>query len=308
MKKMLKLTVMTLIMSIVMSFTVSYAGSTKQFKDMPENWTTGSLYRAVANGWIKGDGDKIMPNDNITRAQMAAIIVRAFGATNQADISRFPDVDNSKWYYPEFAAAVYMKAFNGTDEGKLMPDNFITFQECFTVVKNVFNLPEHDESCLTKFIDAKEIADWAKGCMTAVVGGGYWKGINNMLKPKQYITRAEFAVLMDNLITTIITEPGTYKDSLYGNVLIMSDGVTVENLTTDKIVIVADSVTKDVTLKNINSTSNIVLRGGDVKISGKVHNIYAILPYINVDITGVTSRTGTIYIPEGSNVDVGELN
>ena len=59
------------------------------FTDMPDDWTTSALKNAVKNGLLNGYDGKIMPNDNIKRSEMAAILVRAFGATKEADISSF---------------------------------------------------------------------------------------------------------------------------------------------------------------------------------------------------------------------------
>lgn len=51
------------------------------FSDMPDDWSTAALEHAVENGLLQGADGKIMPNDKLTRAQMATLIVRAFGAT-----------------------------------------------------------------------------------------------------------------------------------------------------------------------------------------------------------------------------------
>ncbi len=279
-----------------------------EFSDMPYNWTTEALQRAVENGLLNGSDGKIMPDDEITRAQMAAIIVRAFGAQKEADISQFPDVSSDKWYYSEFAKAVNMNAFSGTDDGKLNPDNFITFQECFTVVTRVFGLPDSEVTCLDVFTDSADVAEWAKPYMSAVVGNGYWEGVDNLLKPNAYITRSEFAVLMDNLVKTYINEPGTYTEFEDGNILVRSEGVTLEGLTSDDLIIVGDAVTGDTNLSEINSTNLIVLRGGNTFISGNVHDIKGLVSNINIDISKVTKRTGVVNcVAKNIGVNVGNI-
>ncbi|MBQ3037844.1 MAG: S-layer homology domain-containing protein [Clostridia bacterium] len=262
------------------------------FPDMPDNWTTEALKRAVKNGLLNGSDGKILPDDNITRAQMAAIIVRAFGVNKEADISAFPDVSESKWYYSEFAKAVYMKAFGGTDDGKLNPDNFITFSECFTVVTRVFDLGESDEKCLDAFSDADEIKEWAKPYLSSVVGNGYWNGVEGELKPNDYITRSEFAVLMDNLIKTYITEPGVYKELEDGNILIKSADVVIEKLESDDIIIIGDGVEGDVKLIDIVSTGEIIGRGGNIAVTGTVHDVSACTLDTFIDLSNIENRTG----------------
>ena len=63
------------------------------FKDMPSGDDGACLQRAVDNNLLTGFEDEtIRPADAITRAQMAAITDRAFGASQAADISSYTDV------------------------------------------------------------------------------------------------------------------------------------------------------------------------------------------------------------------------
>ena len=49
------------------------------FADMPDNWATDALQKAANNGLLSGyDDGTIRPDNNLTRAEMAAIMVRAF--------------------------------------------------------------------------------------------------------------------------------------------------------------------------------------------------------------------------------------
>lgn len=302
-----KFTKVLIAMALCVTTIMPVGAYAKEFSDMPDNWTTASLERAVENGLLQGDDGKIMPDDNITRAQMAAIIVRAFGASVEADISVYPDVSADKWYYSEFAKAVSMGAFSGTDDGKLNPDSFITFQECFTVVKRVFDLDKADEACLDKFNDSKDVQDWAKPYMAAVVGNGYWDGVDNNLKPKAYITRSEFAVLMDNLVKVYINEPGTYSEFADGNILVRSNGVVIDNLETDNLLIIGDAVNENMNINNIKTTARIVVRGGKVKITGDIHSITTIGDGTEADLREIGKRTGGIKPMKGTTIHLGNI-
>ena len=296
MKKIISL-ILAVSLCLSMSITSVFAEENiQQFTDMPDNWTTQALKNAVKNGLLNGADGKIMPDDNITRAQMAAIIVRAFGAKTEADLTPFSDVIKDKWYYGEFAKAVGMKVFAGNDDKKMNPDAFITYQECFTVVARLFALPNADISCLEKFDDYKNVDEWAKQNMANIVGYGYWNGIDNKLKPKDYITRSEFAVLMDNIIKVYIDEPGVYNEQTDGNILIRSEGVVIDGLKTDDIIIVGDGVEGTIGLLNLDSTNFIIGRGGRLDVTGKIHNISALNPGVVLDISKITKRTGKFYL------------
>lgn len=296
------------------SMMMQSAAFAEGFSDMPDNWTTTALQNAVTNGLLNGADGKIMPDDNIKRSEMAAILVRAFGASVEADISIYPDMSQDKWYYSEFAKAVKMGAFSGTDDGKLNPENPITYEECMTVISRIFCLVPGDItnpakyeavdiSVLDVYSDAASVAEWAKPYVSLVVGNGYWNGYENKLKPQdKYITRSEFAVLMDNLIKTYINEPGEYSEFAEGNILIRSEGVTLNGYNGDAIIIVGDGVLGDTNLNGIVSTNEIISRGGKTIVKGNVNDASVIGEGTAFDINGVEKRDGIIYIDKGANV------
>ena len=102
MKKILALA-MTLSMLICMLPT-AYAVQS-EFTDMPEEdyWSYHALQSAVDNGLMQGYGGKLSPQSYLTRAQMAAMTNRAFGATEQADLSSYTDVDPNSMLTPELS-------------------------------------------------------------------------------------------------------------------------------------------------------------------------------------------------------------
>ena len=294
------------------------------FPDMPDDWTTTALENAVENGLLGGFEDgTIRPDNNITRAQMATIVVRSFGATADADISAFTDVKEGDWFYDAFSKAVQMGAFNGNDLNQLNPNNPIKFEECFKVIASVFGLiadtkvyPEtskfkndiqkQDLTVLDKFSDANEVSEWAKPYVASIVAGGYWDGIDGKLTPRAYITRAQFAVLMDNMVKTYISEPGTYTDLGEGNIMIKSPSVTIENLTTDNNIIISDGVAETeegINFTNCTVNGRLVVRGGGLNVNyqGFLKNFVVQNQGIKITVQLSNLMTVTGYIIDGSS-------
>lgn len=295
----------------------------ESFTDMPSDWRTTALENAVANGLISGMGDgTIAPDANITRAQMAAIIVRALGATEAADISMFADVKADAWYYNELAKAVYMNAFSGDGEN-MNPENNITFQECFTVLSRVFGLyyrttDEEAMAALAAYSDGAEVASWAARYYGSVVKNGYWTGgEKQLLTPTAYITRGEFAVVMDNLVKTYITEPGEVGELPAGNVLVRCSDAVLDGKKIEGDLIIGDGVgANKVGLNDIEVTGRLVFRGcatpGMVEFTnqdgttgtkmsyteigcsptGSVFDIQIIAPYIYINLGGLKYEKG----------------
>ena len=230
------------------------------FTDMPEDEVGAAIQTAVDNGLITGyDDGTVRPDGNITRAEMAAIIVRAMGAT-ATSTQTFPDVAADAWYADVVSKAAAMGAFKGDTDGNLNPENFITCQETYTVLSRVFCFESYtlnykdgkkgyvgkaDEAVLDTFADKATVASWATDYAAAIVGNGGFTGFNGQLKGDSMITRGEFAYLMDSLIGTYIDEPGTYTaDTLNAakSIVVRKGGVVIDGLKTDKNLIVAYSV------------------------------------------------------------------
>ena len=236
------------------------ADNTSTFPDMPSDWSTQALQNAVNNGLLNGIDGKIAAGENLTRAQMAAIVTRAFGTNGKANISSFGDVNAGDWFYDAMASSVLMGAFQG-DGVNLNPNANITRQEAFTVLARLFTLSGGDQSVLSRYTDGAQVADWAKDSMASMVTAGYVKGSDNMLNPRSSITRAEFAQVMDNLVKTYFAD-SRLNVNANGNAVLNKAG-TLEGATISGDLIIGDGAAEgDVVLKDVTVSGRLLVRGG----------------------------------------------
>ena len=249
--------------ALLLSPTGALGASPSDFVDFPNDWSTGAMTAAVDNGLLGGVGDgRIAPQGEVTRAQMAAIINRAFGAEKQASLSSYSDVAADAWYAVDMAKAVQMGTFSGTGNGLLEPDRAITREEAFSVLARAFALEAGDDSSLASFSDGAQVSSWAKGSVSAMVAAGYVNGSDgNRLNPQQTITRAEFAAVMSNLVAQYIDADSTLNRSLEidGNVIVRGN-VDLSGYTINGDVIIADEAT-NVTLDGVTVNGRLVVRG-----------------------------------------------
>ncbi len=279
-----------------------------QFSDMPNDWSTESLQHAVDNGLLSGYDGKINPTDNMTRAQMAAVMARAFGATQQASLTRYSDISEDDWFYADMAKAVSMGAFKGTGD-QLNPESPITREETFLVLARLFSLADGEASDLSGFLDAQSVSSWAVGGVSAIVNSGYVKGTDGKLNPQSYITRAEFASVIDRMLPNFIDQPGTYTSLPEGNVMIRTSGVTLENVTTANDVIIGDGVDgAGVSINNGNLTGRTLIRGGGDKvvITGSFNQVLIAMP--GLDVYAVDAKIGSLGVCKDSNIFIGTSN
>lgn len=268
MKKLKRLTALILAL-VLCAGMMGYASAADMgnFTDVnPPAWYYEAVSEAVDNGLLIGKGEGILdPQGSLTRAEMAAVINRAFGAYVEGDLSRFTDVPKDKWYYGDMAMAWHMGTYVGAGEDTMAPEADITRQEAMAVVARALqlNLEDYGDTDLSAFADAGAISGWALPYVRAMVGAGYIQGWDSKLFPRDAITRAEFAQVFANIIGAYLTEPGTYTQDYEGNLLVRTDDVTLKDLTVyGDLILGCGAVDGAVTLDNVTVTGRVVVWGG----------------------------------------------
>lgn len=176
----------------------AFAASPEDFTDFPTDWSAAGLRSAVQNGLLNGSNGQINSSGLLIRAQMAAIVNRAFAARKTADLSVYSDANTSAWYYNDLELAVAMRTFQGAN-GKLNPEAPITREEAFVVLARAFALESGDTSALNNYTDGASVSAWARSSVAALIENGYVNGANGKLNPKTSITRAEFAKVISEM-------------------------------------------------------------------------------------------------------------
>lgn len=289
----------------------AFAADNTTFPDMPNDWSTQALQNAIHNGLLNGIDGKIAAGENLTRAQMAAIVTRAFGTNGKADISSFGDVNTGDWFYDAMASSVLMGAFQG-DGVNLNPNANITRQEAFTVLARLFTLSGGDQSVLNSYTDGAQVADWAKDSMASMVAAGYVKGSDNKLNPTSSITRAEFAQVMDNLVKTYFAD-SQLNVNANGNAVLNKAG-TLEGATISGDLIIGDGAAEgDVVLKDVTVSGRLLVRGGGtstVTLEGNttVGSVVVNKPTGAVRVENNTEKTVNVNAVSDNVVLTGDFN
>lgn len=315
MKKQMKKQMLSLVVSAAMTASMmpkpALAADNTTFPDMPNDWSTQALQNAINNGLLNGIDGKIAAGENLTRAQMAAIVTRAFGTNGKADISSFGDVNTGDWFYDAMASSVLMGAIQG-DGVNLNPNADITRQEAFTVLARLFTLSGGDQSVLNSYTDGEQVADWAKDSMASMVAAGYVKGFDNKLNPQDSITRAEFAQVMDNLVKTYFAD-SQLNVNADGNAVLNKAG-TLEGATISGDLIIGDGAAEgDVVLKNVTVSGRLLVRGGGtstVTLEGNttVGSVVVNKPTGAVRVENNTEKTVNVNAVSDNVVLTGDFN
>jgi len=175
-------------------------------------WAKDAIENLAGMGIIKGkSGSLFMPNDTVTRAEFAVMLVRAFGLET-APVGSLADVKYDKWYYREVMIAENFGIVSGDGNNRFYPERPITREEIAVMVFRALQASgrkynAHDNSVLEKFIDKNNISPGAVPAMAVLVGEGIMEGMQgNILGPKYNATRAQAAVFIFRALTK--TDPG----------------------------------------------------------------------------------------------------
>lgn len=317
-----KMVAYALSLTMLMSFTPSVAfgetavaEGTKTFIDMPTNWATAGLEHAVANGLLKGyetaEGLQIRPSGNITRAELVTVVNRAFGATEKAALTGVTDVKNGAWYADEIAKAIGMQTMSKAE--KVRPNDSITRQEAFTILARAYRQTGGTRNSFAKFTDSASVADFAVDGVGALVEKGYVNGADGKLNPTGYLTRAEFAKIMDNLTAAYVNTTAAYSQNVTGNVIVNTPGAKLKDMKINGNLIIADGVGEgDVDIENVIITGDMIVKAGGENsihiISSRIGGTLEVEKRGNAVRIEMRGETKVSVVQVGSNVIINATN
>ncbi|MBQ2743676.1 MAG: S-layer homology domain-containing protein, partial [Oscillospiraceae bacterium] len=180
-----------------------------QFTDLGSHaWAADAINALAADGIIKGTtASTFSPGNNITRADFALLLVRAFGLKSD-NTENFTDVSANDYFAPELAIARNTGLVNGIGDNKYAPRNTITRQDMMVIIYRALNslplegkvAPQATDEVLSQYPDFDTVAPYARDAVSALISVGLVNGKNNLIAPTDYTTRAEVAVLIKRIL------------------------------------------------------------------------------------------------------------
>ncbi len=210
-----------------------------RFTDLDDHaWAADEINALAADGIIKGTtASTFSPASNITRADFALLLVRAFKLESE-NTENFVDVSANDYFATELAIARNTGIINGIGDNKFAPRNTITRQDMMVIVYRALEAyltlkgseaernvgaamndspvdyqnrdvtepgemgPSNDGGGISPSLypDFANVADYAKTAVSALVGAGLVNGKNGRIAPTDYTTRAEVAVLLKRIL------------------------------------------------------------------------------------------------------------
>ena len=130
--------VLSIFLSLAMAMSLMAAPASAYFNDTVNHSNADAIEVLNTLGIVNGySEDEFGPNDELTRAKICAIMVRAM----TDDISKtyndtFTDVPYNHPFRAEIDTAYHMGIMNGYDDGNFGPEDAVTYDQMFTIVLN----------------------------------------------------------------------------------------------------------------------------------------------------------------------------
>lgn len=181
-----------------------------EFDDIADHWAKESINNMGSRMVVNGVGENdYNPDGAVTRAEVAAIVIRALGLEKGIGEENFTDVNESDWFCGAVKTAVSYDLINGCGNGTFKPNDEITREQVMAIIVRSMDktgleaeLSETEISeILSEYEDSTSISNYATDSIATCIKTGVVNGkTKTSLAPQNNISRAEVAVIVERLL------------------------------------------------------------------------------------------------------------
>ncbi|WP_141335415.1 S-layer homology domain-containing protein [Paenibacillus sp. tmac-D7] len=181
----------------------------KSFADISGHWAQPYVELLANKLVVDGVTDtSFQPERSITRAEFAALVVRALGLEPSGSAGSFQDVAASDWFAGVVGTAAAAKLIDGYEDGTFRPNATINREELAAMVVRALAYakakpdvtPTEQAALLAKFKDSGTIV-WAQHELAVAIYAGIIDGMtSDTLGARQDATRAQSAAMLKRLL------------------------------------------------------------------------------------------------------------
>lgn len=180
----------------------------KTFSDIADNESKIAIEALAERSILNGrTDDMFFPDDTMTRAEFAAVMVRGLGLT-AAENDVFSDVKKDDWFFSAVNTAYGCGIVNGVTQTEFDPNGTITREAAAVMIARSAALcgidTEINEAAardvLAGFTDYTGASTWAMPSLAICVKKNILSDKEIVLRPRDAVTRAEIADMLFRLL------------------------------------------------------------------------------------------------------------
>ena len=268
--KFMPLFLSTAMLLSLVSLPVAATGSEPvDFGDMKDHWSAEAVDRWSGSGIFQGDENgNFLPDKEMTRAEFAQMLDNLMGYPVKAE-NKYADVPADAWY----ADAVLKLTAAGVMEGdgsNAMPNAPISREQAAVLLCRALSLKPSAEAKIL-FDDAYQVSGWARDAVAALAERDMIAGVGeNSFAPARNINRASAAQMVNNMVSSYVTEDGaSVTGEQKGIVIAAAKDVTVNGaVLAEPLILAPKAAGAALTLAGESKVSLVVLaaEGGKVTV------------------------------------------
>lgn len=189
------------------------AEAAKAFGDLNGHWARKDIELLASKQIIKGVTEiTFSPQAAVTRAEFAALLVRALGLTAGPETSAsFTDVAEGDWYAEAVGTAAGFGLVQGYGDGLFKPLQTVSREEMAVMAARAISFAgsglvgaSGGGKQLEAYVDEKQVSPWAREAVSGLLAAKLMQGRSDgLLDPKATASRAEAASLLKRLLTSV---------------------------------------------------------------------------------------------------------
>lgn len=202
-----KITSIIVMVSLLMA---NGLGQALAYSDTNSHWAAKEISRLSSQKIVEGNNGYFSPDQAITRAQFAKLIVQALGQGEEVKLLKgsktvFTDVPSSSWAAGYVTLAQEQGIVTGFADGTFRPNQKIKRYEIAVMLSRALKpLADRQEPPELNFTDTQEIPGWAADGVGQVVQLGLVNGYtDNTFRPNRDTTRAEATALLTRYLDVL---------------------------------------------------------------------------------------------------------
>lgn len=189
----------------------------KTFDDIKNNWAKENIELLASKLIINGiNENEFAPDNDITRAEFAALLVRALGLNTQKVVeNKFNDISEETWYYNAVNIAAEEGIVTGYGDGLskiFRPNDTITREEMAAMIVRALRVADKEKdideldmyTILNKLSDKDDLGEWSQKSISIAIREGIITGrTSDIFAPKENATRAEAATVIIRMLRLV---------------------------------------------------------------------------------------------------------
>lgn len=184
----------------VNTYPINEPTAANRYRDTQGYWGDPYVSELAARSIIGGFPDgTFRPNDNITRAQFAAIAAKALNLPSGGGGANFVDVPAKHWAVNAIAAASNAGLVGGFPDGTFGPEQNLTRAQALVILaKALRNNPGESPAGLAAYADRAAVPTWAEPSIAKAANARIIVSFpdSTSIRPNALATRGEVAALM----------------------------------------------------------------------------------------------------------------